>query len=450
MLNSKILIVGNRDIISITQIDRVISDFFTSVEVHDPANIFMKIKINDFDMVITCSNHKTSDGVLKVAKEVRRYSLDIPIIVITEYSSEDLAIAAIKVKINDYFRLPFSKEAILESIHQHLSKDSFLKEKFIPEQKMKPQIDHQPMVSKSISMKEVKEHLAKIAKTDSPVLITGESGTGKELAAESIHQQSHRNTKTFVCLNCSALPENLVESELFGYSRGAFTGAISAKPGKFALAEGGSLFLDEIGDMSLYAQAKILRCIEKKEISPLGSTKVISLNIRIIAATNKDPEKLMEKRKFREDLYYRLNVARVHMPPLRERKDDISLLITHAIEKMNRRFQRKIRGLSDEAMAILFRYDWPGNVRELMNLIEAAFIYLPAHNVEYMDLPKQLKQRLDISEAVTQDERKLLVSTLLKTRWNKSRAAEKLKWSRTTLYRKISEYNVVENRSPER
>lgn len=449
MINPKILITGTRDILNITRIDRFLSGFFTSVEVHEAGEINGILQNDCFDIVISCSNHQTVDEVLNDAKNVRRHGLRIPIILIAGYSSEDLAIAAIKAGINDYFKIPFSNDAVLKSIHQNLSGPSGLCEEPMPEQDDTPGRDR-PMVYRSSSMKEVKEQLVKIAKTDSPVLITGESGTGKELAAELIHTQSPRNKNPFVCLNCAALPENLVESELFGYNRGAFTGAISAKTGKFAMAEGGTLFLDEIGDMSLYAQAKILRCIETKEIYPLGSTKIVPLNIRIMAATNKDPEELMAEGAFREDLYYRLNVARVHMPPLRERKGDISLLISHAISKMNRRFGRNVQGLTDDAKNILFRYDWPGNIRELMNLIEASFIHLPSCHVDYMDLPKQLQQRLDISEKVSEDERRLLVSALLETRWNKSRAAEKLNWSRTTLYRKISEYNVVENRRPER
>ncbi|MGD9161902.1 MAG: sigma-54 dependent transcriptional regulator [Desulfobacteraceae bacterium] len=450
MKNPRILITGNRDILNITRIENLLYGTFSIFEIHGTENIARSIQNNKVDIIICCSNHRAVDDVLGVAKEIRGRGLNIPIILIARYSSEDLAIAAIKAGINDYFKMPFSKESILKSINYHIAESLTSNEKSATGSEVASQIENKSMVSISSCMKELKEYLAKIAKTDSPVLITGESGTGKELVAESIHKHSSRNKKPFICVNCAALPENLIESELFGYDRGAFTGAVSTKPGKFVMAQGGSIFLDEIGDMSPYAQAKILRCIETKEIYPLGSTKVVPLNIRIMAATNKDPEEHMADGKFREDLYYRLNVARVHMPPLRERKEDISLLISHAITKMNRRFRRNIKGLTDDARAILFRYDWPGNVRELMNLIEASFIHLPSCHVDYMDLPTQLQQRLDISEKVSRDERRLLVSALLETRWNKSRAAEKLNWSRTTLYRKISEYNVVENRSPER
>lgn len=449
MSNPKILIAENNDILDSKLISLLSPSGFNIMELHGFENISMSIKNTEFDIILSCSSHRLADEILKIPKEIRRYSSRVPIILITRYSSEELAISALKAGVNDYFKVPFSNEAILESIRQNVARNIPLTA-FFPQTITKSHNKTRPMIGNSLTIKEIKEHLAKIARTDSPVLITGESGTGKELVAESIHNHSYRNDKPFICINCAALPENLIESELFGYDRGAFTGAISNKPGKFAMAQGGSIFLDEIGDMTPYAQSKILRCIETKEICPLGSTKIIPLNIRVMAATNKDPEELMAEGKFRDDLYYRLNVVRVHLPPLRERKEDISHLISHAIEKMNHRFNRKIKGLTDEAKTILYRYDWPGNIRELINLIESAFIHLPSYHVDYMDLPKQLKQRLDISEALSKDERRLLVSALLETKWNKSRAAEKLNWSRTTLYRKISEYNVIENRSPER
>ncbi len=299
-------------------------------------------------------------------------------------------------------------------------------------------------------MRQAKAYLAKLAATDSTVLITGETGTGKELAAELIHRNSPRHKKPFICVNCAALPEGLVESELFGYERGAFTGAVAAKPGKFEMADKGTVFLDEVCDMNPYAQAKILRSIECKEVYPLGGRGATPLDLRIIAATNQNPEQLMAEGKFRKDLYYRLNVARVHMPPLRERKEDILRLISHAIENLNRRFKRNVQGLTDEAMATLFRYDWPGNVRELMNLIEASFINLPSRQVDFVDLPRQLQKQLDNSAELPLNERKQIVSALLETKWNKSKAAQKLSWSRMTVYRKMTKYSIVEKRTPSR
>jgi transcriptional regulator with PAS, ATPase and Fis domain len=237
---------------------------------------------------------------------------------------------------------------------------------------------------------------------------------------------------------------------LFGYDRGAFTGAFAYKKGKLELANGGSVFLDEIGDMTKFAQAKILRTIESKEFFHLGGKRSIPMKARVIAATNQDPERLMAEGNFRKDLYYRLNVARVQMPPLRKRKEDIPHLVKHAIRKFNHRFCREAEGLTDEAMVCLLRYEWPGNVRELLNLLEAAYINLPNRKVSYIDLPKPIYKQLKVTQGSTKEERKRIISALLETNWNKSTAAQKLNWSRMTLYRKIEKYNIVEKRTPRR
>jgi transcriptional regulator with PAS, ATPase and Fis domain len=278
-------------------------------------------------------------------------------------------------------------------------------------------------------------------------LITGETGTGKELAAGLIHFTGPRSNKPFVCINSAAIPETLVESELFGYDRGAFTGAVAEKPGKLELARKGTVFLDEIGDMNQYAQAKILRSIESREFFHLGGSRPVSFNARVIAATNKDPMQLIEERKMREDLYYRLNVARIHLPPLQKRKDDIPALISHAVNRLNHRFERQVLGFTDESMEDLLHYDWPGNIRELFNLLEATYINLPSQHRDFIDLPKPIKKRIKVPEFYASDERKRIVFTLLETNWNKSTAAQKLNWSRMTLYRKISKYNIVEKRT---
>jgi len=401
------------------------------------------------DLVISGSSQKRIGEGINKAKDIRRQNKSVPIILITRYSSEEKVIAALRAGVNDYFIEPFSCEDLETSIQRNIS-GVYHQPETRPKTAVKFQYHSQPMLGESKSMRQAKAYLAKLAATDSTVLITGETGSGKELAAELIHDNSSRQNKPFICVNCAALPESLVESELFGYERGAFTGAVAAKPGKFQMANYGTVFLDEVGDMNSYAQAKILRSIESKEVYPLGGKGAIPLDLRVIAATNQDPEKLMSEGKFRDDLYYRLNVARVHMPPLREKKEDIPRLIKHAIEKMNRCFKRNVQGLTDEAMTTLFRYDWPGNVRELMNLIEASFINLPNNRVTFMDLPSQLQKRLNNSAMLPLNERKQVVSALLQTKWNKSKAAQKLNWSRMTVYRKMTKYNIVEKRTPSR
>ena len=299
------------------------------------------------------------------------------------------------------------------------------------------------LIGSSLAMWTVKTYLRKVAATDSHVLITGETGTGKELAARYIHHHSARRAKPLVTINCAALPDGLLESELFGYERGAFTGATSSYAGKLKLADGGTVLFDEIGDMSPYAQAKILRVIETKEVYPLGGRRSVPLDIRIIAATNRNLDQRMANNEFRKDLYFRLNVARVHLPPLSERKEDIPLLTDHFVQKFSAQFGRGIEGFSDEAMERLLSHDWPGNIRELINLIERIFIDPPQEKIAVADLPRSMRSRPSVRQDTVPPERELLLYTLSQTNWNKTQAAERLHWSRMTLYRKIAKYHIV-------
>lgn len=398
------------------------------------------------DLVIVCSSGELPGDKLGIIRNIRRVDKILPMILITWFSSESRAIAALRAGANDYFKLPISSEKVVQRIMKMLSigkLDSSLDGKsdvVIP-------FDRKHMIGDSKCMREIKQYLEKVARTDSNVLITGETGTGKELAAGLIHSKSPRSNKPFVCINSAAIPETLVESELFGYDRGAFTGAVADKPGKLELASKGTVFLDEIGDMNQYAQAKILRSIESREFFHLGGSKPVSFNARVIAATNKDPLKLIEEKKMREDLYYRLNVARIHLPPLRKRKDDIPVLISHAVNRLNHRFDRHVQGFTDGAMENLHRYDWPGNIRELFNILEAMYINLPARHKDFIDLPVPIKKQIKAPAFYASDERKRILSALLETNWNKSTAAEKLNWSRMTLYRKMSKYSIIERRT---
>lgn len=409
--------------------------------------------VQDFREIIENQNHKlaivcTANGNalsdLEAINKIRGISPALPIILIANNSSEALAIAAIKAGVSDYFKSPYSQEALLSSINRHIPIYASSPESSDPDATYLD--SHATMVCACAQMKTLKAYLLKIAVSDTTVLITGESGTGKELAAALIHRYSRRRQKPFVCVNCAALPENLVESELFGYEKGAFTGATVPKAGKFSQASSGTLFLDEIGDMSLFAQAKVLRSIERKQIDPLGARMPLSLDLRVIAATNQDPEDLIAEGRFRQDLFYRLNVARVHLPPLRERRDDIPALVSHGIRMLNQRHERKIKQLTDDAMETLLQYDWPGNVRELMNLLEASYVNLPNEQIDCADLPEQFKHRIKQANTLPSEERSRIVAALLEAKWNKTAAARKLNWSRMTLYRKMRSYNIVENR----
>jgi len=396
------------------------------------------------DLVLACSRKKGIQASLETARRIRRLKPNLPIIFITGYSSEDRAVAAFRAGINDYFKIPFSDRELLTSIHRNLHRS---RQNNANASKNGFHSDRHQMIGNSGRMQEVQRQISAVAEADSTVLITGETGTGKELAAMLIHQRSRRRHKPIHCVNCAALPENLVESELFGFERGAFTGAVNRKAGKLAAAAGGSIFLDEIGEMHPYVQAKILRCIETKIVNPLGTSDSIPLDLRFITATNQEPEELVESGRFRKDLFYRLNVARVALPPLRERKEDIPLLVQHAISSLNDRFGRNIRGLTAEALELLMRYDWPGNVRELLNMMEAAYIHMNGAGNSWMDLPDRLCDQMRQSEKLPMRERRRIVDVLQETKWNRSIAAQKLHWSRMTLYRKMVKYNIIEKRT---
>jgi len=443
------LIIGHDEILHRHLKARLLRHSFSVFEVRETSNLLEAIQDIKPDLAIVYSTRKNPNDQLKTVEYLRKKARDIPIILSTRYSSEARAIAALRAGVSDYFKVPISTQEMLLSA-KRLILGNTEDDQTDHESKEADGIIDQALIGNSASMRSVKSYLLKVAKTESTVFITGETGTGKELAANLIHFKSARSNKPLVCVNCAALPEGLVESELFGYDRGAFTGAVGSRKGKFELAGDGTVFLDEIGDMNSYAQAKILRSIENKEFFHLGGNWAIPMKARVIAATNQDPEHLMLRGRFRKDLYYRLNVARLNLPPLRERKEDLPRLVGHAIKKLNNRFGRKVEGLTDGAMMCLHRYDWPGNVRELLNLLEAAYINLPRRNAAYIDLPQPIYKQLKMTQASSGDERNKIIATLCQTNWNKSTAAQKLNWSRMTLYRKIEKYNIVENKSIER
>jgi transcriptional regulator with PAS, ATPase and Fis domain len=298
------------------------------------------------------------------------------------------------------------------------------------------------MIGDNPLLNEIKAYILKVAPTDSSVLITGETGTGKELVAQLIHNNSPRCQRPMVCINCAAIPDSLLESELFGHEKGAFTGAHSSQEGRLKLAEAGTVFFDEIGDMSPHAQAKILRTLESKEVYRLGGKSSIHANIRVVAATNQDLDQLTDQGKFRKDLFFRLNVARIVLPPLRSRKEDIPQLLAHFIGRFNRLFDQQVEGIDDQALQYLLRHDWPGNVRELKNLLEATFLGRPSRRIMLTDLPEKFRLWCDSVQERPLTEQERLLAALYSTNWNKSKAAQRLHWSRMTLYRKIAKYQL--------
>ncbi len=309
---------------------------------------------------------------------------------------------------------------------------------------------NQRLIGDSGPMREIKSYILRIAQTDVTVLITGDTGTGKDLVAECIHRQSERRHKPMVCIDCTSLPETLVESELFGHERGAFTGATCSRAGKFEQAAGGTVFLDEIGDMPLTSQSKLLRVIDKKVASRVGGKRAIPLDVRIIAATNQAIEKDVDEGRFRMDLYYRLNVARLNIPPLKDRIQDLRALIQHFIPELNQKYHNAIIGFSEDDITLLSRYQWPGNVRELKNIVETAFINHTGSSEAVLFLPGFIRKKLMNNQKDNGLERHNIVAALIDNNWNKAKTARQLNWSRMTMYRKIKKFNIVEKRIPDR
>jgi DNA-binding NtrC family response regulator len=413
------------------------------VEALEPTDAIGIFQRQSPDLILMNASLQSAHDGLALAHHIRKQDSMMPLILLTANGSEELAIAALRTGVNDYVKLPVVPEELLSRVRVQLSSLHRSSASVSSKTTAASRPSGPYLVGDSPAMQQIKAYIEKVGASDSNVLITGETGTGKELVAELIHQTSPRRPRPFVCINCAAIPDTLLESELFGYEKGAFTGANTASEGKLKLADGGAIFFDEIGDMSPYAQAKILRAIESREVYRLGGKRRILLNIRVIAATNQNLEQLVAQDRFRKDLYFRLNVARIHLPPLRERREDIVPLCHHYLRELNQRFGRRVEGFTDDALAFLVRHDWPGNVRELKNLLEAIFVNDPARRISFADLPKPFHQHLSDAKRTPPNERQRLLSALFSTNWNISKAAQQLQWSRMTLYRKLEKYHIV-------
>lgn len=446
-LNKDVVLIAARDGRLRAAWRRLLADRGSEViEVLDVTSVLESAQARPLDLIILGASLSRPRDSLDVVRRIRSRDSRVPIILVTSAGCEELAIASFRAGVTDYLNERSSLEELAASIDRclfySLAEDA-------PEAHALPKAAPGPtpfLVGQSTGIRDIKAYIAKLAATDCCVLITGETGTGKELVAQLIHATSERRRKPFACINCAAIPDTLVESELFGYERGAFTGASGRYEGQLKLADAGTVFFDEIGDMSPYAQAKILRVIEGRAIHRLGGRRGIPLDIRIIAATNQDLERLVADGKFRRDLYFRLNVARIHLPPLRDRREDIPLLVEHFIDELNRRYRTAIEGLDDDALEVLFGYDWPGNIRELRNVLEAVFLTRPPRRISRMALPESFRQRTGMSHKPSAEELDRLLTALYSTNWNKSRAAKQLQWSRMTLYRKMAKYRLA---SPE-
>jgi len=419
------------------------------------------MKASPADIVLTDLKLPGISGI-DVVSSVKGISPNTPCIIITGYASVETAVEAMRVGAFTYLKKPFSKDELLVTLEKALEVYSLKQEN----SKLKNEINRNcttAILGTSDEIQKVRDTIQKVADTDSTILVLGESGTGKELVARALHFGSQRASRPFVPINCGAIPEDLLESELFGYEKGAFTGAVATKIGRFEAAHNGTVLLDEIGDMSPGLQVKILRVLQEKEFERIGGRNTINVNIRVVAATNQDLEKAVEEKRFRGDLYYRLNVIPIHLPPLRERKEDISLLLDHFVEKISERKKKTIKGVSPEALKLFEAYNWPGNIRELENIVERPVVLKEdGTQITPRDLPDKIREHapapktapdaavlagmpttgIDFNTAVDNFEKDLILNALTMVNGVKKKAAEYLNINRTTLIEKMKRKGI--------
>ncbi len=404
---------------------------------------------NSFDAVITDITMPGLNG-MDVLARVHAHDAGLPVIMITAYGTIESAVQAMKEGAFDYITKPFNRDELRLTLDRALRLRRLEKENVELRAEVIDRYRFESIIGSSDKIKEVLDLAGRVSASDATVLITGERGTGKELLAKGIHFNSSRSGGPFVAVNCAAIPETLIESELFGHVKGAFTGAVKDKEGKFELADGGTVLLDEIGDLRVDLQAKILRVLQERTVDRVGGTKPIPVDVRVVASTNRDLEQAIKEGKFRDDLYDRINVVAIRMPPLRERKEDISLLVKHFLNKFNRNAEV---GLTEEALGALQSYGWPGNVRELESVIERASVLKRGNSITLEDLPDKLKREKggiesiilnlpDEGVALEDLEKSLIIKALEKHKGNQTRAAEYLGITRPTLIYRMEKYGL--------
>ncbi len=458
---SQILIVDNeksmRDFLSIV-LKKAGYDCLTA---EDGEQAMKVIEQEGADLVITDIKMPGMDG-LTLLKTLKVASPETATVMMTAFASTETAIEAMKEGAYDYLTKPFQIDEVKLVVKNVLERKTLRQENRQLRRELKSQADFTQIIGKSAAMRKVLELVEKVADNKSNILITGESGTGKELIARAIHYNSSRKDHSFVTVNCSALPETLLESELFGHMKGAFTGAIGNKPGLFETADKGSILLDEIGETSLAIQVKLLRVLQERELRRVGGTKEIKVDIRIIAATNRNLEELIAEGKFREDLYYRLDVIPIHLPPLRERPEDVPLLADYFLHKYNESLGKSVEGFSPEAIRLLSQHEWKGNVRELENVLERA-VALTANpmlspedfggslmkTTQGIPVPARIpREGLDLEALIGKIEKELLIKALDDTRWVKKEAAKRLHLNFRSFRYRVAKYGIKNNKMP--
>jgi DNA-binding NtrC family response regulator len=449
-MKHSILVVEDEKIVRISLTDALKAEGYTVLPVEDGGKAIAALEEAEFSLVITDIRLPEVSGI-EILRKCLFEAPSTPVIMMTAFGSIKDAVEAMRIGAFDYMTKPFDLDEMLLTVGKALELQTLTSENIRLKKELSSYYSAPNIIGESKAMRSIFGLLDKVSRTDSTVLILGESGTGKELIASTIHYQSSRQKKPIIRVNCAALPEELIESELFGYEKGAFTGAAARKPGRFDLADGGTIFLDEIGDLPLLTQTKILRVLEERTFERLGATQSSSVDVRIMAATNKDLEKEIEKGSFREDLYYRLNVIPVVMPPLRTRKEDIPLLIDAFARKFNDQMGTDV-SFDAEAIQVLMNYSFPGNVRELLNVIERCIALANETTITRTDLPShiagtrnQKTPLLTLQEVTAEAEKNHIAQILRLTNGNRSKASAVLGVSRKTLWEKIKNMDLILN-----
>ncbi len=434
----------------------------TVLAARDASEALEIASVETLDLVL-CDLKLPGLSGLELVRQFHELQPDLPCIVITGHGSAEQSIEALRAGAFWYLEKPFeqaSLDVIRRLVEQAIELGHLRSENRVLQRELRARYRFENIVGSSSSLRRVLELVEKVADSDSTVLVTGESGTGKELIARALHWNSRRADRRFVTVNCGAIPEQLLESELFGHVKGAFTHAVSHREGRFALADRGTIFLDEIGDMSPTLQVKLLRVLQDRTFEPVGSSRSQTVDVRVIAATNQDLELAIRNGRFRQDLFYRLNVIPIHVPPLRERRDDIPLLVSHFLKVASEKQGRPVNGITREALELFCAHDWPGNVRELENLVER-LVVLGEGEIAVANLPPELtspneepglaprvpRSGLSFRHAVDRFESDLILQALHQTDWNKNRAARLLGLGRTTLIEKIKRKGLEESAS---
>jgi len=454
MIRSDIsILVIDDDVNMLSMLEKLLKRSGYTIETtSDSMKAMSLVEDKNYDIVITDIQMPRATG-MDLLKHVKDLQKDTMVVMITAFGSVDSAVNAMKAGAYDYVSKPFNIDEILALLERATQQRRLQREVEILRQEVERKYSFANIIGKSKPMQDIFALIQRLSHARSNVLITGRSGTGKELIAKAIHYNSDRKGMPFIAVNCGAIPESLLESELFGHEKGAFTGAVTSRRGLFETANNGTVFLDEIGDMPLGSQAKLLRVVETGDVRHVGSDEVKKVDVRVIAATHRDLKELIKQNLFREDLFYRLNVISIHVPDLKDRPEDVSILIDHFLKKYGEQFGKPNLQITHEASACLMRYTWPGNVRELENVIERSIALSSGDQIDCKDLPEHLFQTKSsdmIDDLATDNmplseiERQYILKVLQRTNWHQSNAAEILGIDRKTLYRKIKEYNLVQ------